>query len=85
MFCSDKYHGVILIPEGLIESIPEVYALLKVSLLPKQYAPSRLQNNMKLLNIRVFMDLYVSKSHLRLLKLSGNLSLIWPCLDKQLN
>jgi pyrophosphate--fructose-6-phosphate 1-phosphotransferase len=25
----DKYHGVILIPEGLIESIPEVYALLK--------------------------------------------------------
>ncbi|KAI3424041.1 PsbP domain-containing protein [Psidium guajava] len=25
----DKYHGVILIPEGLIESIPEVYSLLK--------------------------------------------------------
>ncbi|KAG6699723.1 hypothetical protein I3842_08G079400 [Carya illinoinensis] len=25
----DKYHGVILLPEGLIESIPEVYALLK--------------------------------------------------------
>ncbi|KAI4321692.1 hypothetical protein MLD38_035042 [Melastoma candidum] len=24
----DKYHGVILLPEGLIESIPEVYALL---------------------------------------------------------
>ncbi|EXB56254.1 Pyrophosphate--fructose 6-phosphate 1-phosphotransferase subunit alpha [Morus notabilis] len=26
---TDKYHGVILLPEGLIESIPEVYALLK--------------------------------------------------------
>lgn len=25
----DKYHGVILLPEGLIESIPEVYALLE--------------------------------------------------------
>ncbi|KAF8405610.1 hypothetical protein HHK36_010517 [Tetracentron sinense] len=25
----DKYHGVILLPEGLIESIPEVYALLQ--------------------------------------------------------
>uniref|UniRef100_A0A9I9DE49 Pyrophosphate--fructose 6-phosphate 1-phosphotransferase subunit alpha n=1 Tax=Cucumis melo TaxID=3656 RepID=A0A9I9DE49_CUCME len=25
----DKYHGVILLPEGLIESIPEIYALLK--------------------------------------------------------
>lgn len=25
----DKYHGVILFPEGLIESIPEVYALLE--------------------------------------------------------
>ncbi|KAL8240019.1 hypothetical protein R6Q59_013374 [Mikania micrantha] len=26
---ADKYHGVILLPEGLIESIPEVYALLQ--------------------------------------------------------
>ncbi|XP_020271023.1 pyrophosphate--fructose 6-phosphate 1-phosphotransferase subunit alpha-like isoform X2 [Asparagus officinalis] len=25
----DKYHGVVIIPEGLIESIPEVYALLQ--------------------------------------------------------
>ncbi|XP_043717648.1 pyrophosphate--fructose 6-phosphate 1-phosphotransferase subunit alpha-like [Telopea speciosissima] len=25
----DKYHGVILLPEGLIESIPELYALLQ--------------------------------------------------------
>ncbi|KAI5063277.1 hypothetical protein GOP47_0021824 [Adiantum capillus-veneris] len=25
----DKYHGVVLLPEGLIESIPEVYALLE--------------------------------------------------------
>nr|DAD46463.1 TPA_asm: hypothetical protein HUJ06_016400 [Nelumbo nucifera] len=25
----DKYHGVILLPEGLIESIPEIYALLQ--------------------------------------------------------
>ncbi|KAJ4763288.1 Pyrophosphate--fructose 6-phosphate 1-phosphotransferase subunit alpha [Rhynchospora pubera] len=25
----DKYHGVILIPEGLVESIPEMYALLQ--------------------------------------------------------
>ncbi|XP_057776545.1 pyrophosphate--fructose 6-phosphate 1-phosphotransferase subunit alpha isoform X2 [Salvia miltiorrhiza] len=25
----DKYHGVVLLPEGLIESIPEVYALLQ--------------------------------------------------------
>lgn len=29
-FCTDKYHGVILIPEGLVESIPELYALLQV-------------------------------------------------------
>lgn len=27
----DKNHGVILLPEGLIESIPEVYALLQVN------------------------------------------------------
>lgn len=27
---SDKNHGVILLPEGLIESIPEIYALLQV-------------------------------------------------------
>ncbi len=26
-----KYHGVILLPEGLIENIPEFYALLQVS------------------------------------------------------
>lgn len=26
-----KYHGVILLPEGLIESIPEVHALLQVT------------------------------------------------------
>ncbi|CAL5042996.1 unnamed protein product [Urochloa decumbens] len=25
----DKYHGVVLIPEGLVESIPELYALLQ--------------------------------------------------------
>ncbi|KAF2324830.1 hypothetical protein GH714_017352 [Hevea brasiliensis] len=31
----DKYHGVILLPEGLIESIPEVYALLKLLLYPE--------------------------------------------------
>ena len=31
MFGPDKYHGVILLPEGLIESIPEVYALLQVT------------------------------------------------------
>jgi len=30
LFEPDKNHGVILIPEGLIVSIPEVYALLKV-------------------------------------------------------
>lgn len=35
IFCSDKYHGVILLPEGLIESIPEVYALLKVNPHPR--------------------------------------------------
>lgn len=28
---TEKYHGVILFPEGLIESIPEVYALLQVT------------------------------------------------------
>lgn len=28
---SDKNHGVILIPEGLVESIPELYALLQVN------------------------------------------------------
>lgn len=27
---TEKYHGVVLLPEGLIESIPEVYGLLKV-------------------------------------------------------
>jgi hypothetical protein len=30
--CADKYHGVVLIPEGLVESIPELYALLQVSI-----------------------------------------------------
>lgn len=30
LFGPDKNHGVILLPEGLIESIPEIYALLKV-------------------------------------------------------
>lgn len=29
-FGTDKCHGVLLLPEGLIESIPEVYALLQV-------------------------------------------------------
>jgi pyrophosphate--fructose-6-phosphate 1-phosphotransferase len=29
----DKYHGVILIPEGIVESIPEMYALLQVEAL----------------------------------------------------
>jgi hypothetical protein len=28
---TDKNHGVVLIPEGLVESIPELYALLQVS------------------------------------------------------
>lgn len=32
LFVSDKNHGVILIPEGIVESIPELYALLKVIL-----------------------------------------------------
>ena len=27
----DKNHGVIILPEGLIESIPEVFALLQVT------------------------------------------------------
>ncbi|THU58139.1 hypothetical protein C4D60_Mb03t11030 [Musa balbisiana] len=31
----EKYHGVILIPEGLIESIPELYALLQLLLHPE--------------------------------------------------
>lgn len=31
LYIPEKYHGVILLPEGLIESIPEVYALLKVT------------------------------------------------------
>ncbi|KAL5984988.1 hypothetical protein ACLOJK_038825 [Asimina triloba] len=31
----DKNHGVILLPEGLIESIPEVYALLQLLLRPE--------------------------------------------------
>lgn len=30
VFGAEKYHGVILIPEGLVESIPELYALLQV-------------------------------------------------------
>ncbi|CAA6670205.1 unnamed protein product [Spirodela intermedia] len=36
----DKYHGVVLIPEGLVESIPELYALLQVFLRKK--SPSQL-------------------------------------------
>jgi hypothetical protein len=28
IFFRDKDHGVVLIPEGLLESIPELYALL---------------------------------------------------------
>uniref|UniRef100_A0A0E0NK25 Phosphofructokinase domain-containing protein n=1 Tax=Oryza rufipogon TaxID=4529 RepID=A0A0E0NK25_ORYRU len=31
----DKYHGVVLIPEGLVESIPELYALLQLLLHPE--------------------------------------------------
>ncbi|KAM7253057.1 hypothetical protein ACFE04_025675 [Oxalis oulophora] len=31
----DKNHGVILLPEGLIENIPEIYALLKLLLQPE--------------------------------------------------
>lgn len=31
VYLSDKNHGVILLPEGLIESIPEVFALLQVT------------------------------------------------------
>ncbi|KAK4387843.1 Pyrophosphate--fructose 6-phosphate 1-phosphotransferase subunit alpha [Sesamum angolense] len=30
----DKYHGVILLPEGLIESIPEVFSLLQIVMHP---------------------------------------------------
>lgn len=33
ILCPDKYHGVILIPEGIVESIPEMYALLQVEAL----------------------------------------------------
>lgn len=39
--CSDKNHGVILLPEGLIESIPEVYALLKVTCAKISLSPTR--------------------------------------------
>ncbi|KAK1266705.1 Pyrophosphate--fructose 6-phosphate 1-phosphotransferase subunit alpha [Acorus gramineus] len=31
----DKFHGVVLLPEGLIESIPEIYALLQLLLNPE--------------------------------------------------
>ena len=31
IFFPDKNHGVILIPEGIVESIHELYALLKVT------------------------------------------------------
>lgn len=33
VYGADKYHGVILIPEGLVESIPELYALLQVQII----------------------------------------------------
>lgn len=33
-----KNYGVILLPEGLIESIPEFYALLQVTLYPMKLA-----------------------------------------------
>ncbi|KAG0497896.1 hypothetical protein HPP92_002587, partial [Vanilla planifolia] len=37
----DKYHGVILLPEGLIESIPEAYALLQeIHVLLKKGTPT---------------------------------------------
>ncbi|RWV94621.1 hypothetical protein GW17_00042824 [Ensete ventricosum] len=35
LICLEKYHGVVLIPEGLIESIPEMYALLQVKSIVK--------------------------------------------------
>lgn len=36
----DKYHGVLLIPEGLIESIPEMYALIQeISILHNSNVP----------------------------------------------
>lgn len=56
MFCSDKYHGVILLPEGLIESIPEVYALLKVILFPQESVPTQTQY---FKNIKVLMHIFV--------------------------
>jgi hypothetical protein len=30
LYFAEKYHGVVLIPEGLVDTIPELYALLKV-------------------------------------------------------
>lgn len=33
---SEKYHGVIIMPEGLIESIPEMRALLNVIIITKK-------------------------------------------------
>lgn len=33
VYGADKYHGVILIPEGLVENIPELYALLQVQII----------------------------------------------------
>uniref|UniRef100_U5GK69 Pyrophosphate--fructose 6-phosphate 1-phosphotransferase subunit alpha n=1 Tax=Populus trichocarpa TaxID=3694 RepID=U5GK69_POPTR len=44
----DKNHGVILLPEGLIESIPEVYALLKEihSLLKQGVAPDSISSQL---------------------------------------
>ncbi|CAK7345956.1 unnamed protein product [Dovyalis caffra] len=44
----DKNHGVILLPEGLIESIPEVYALLKEihSLLRQCVAPDNISSQL---------------------------------------
>ncbi|KAG6774870.1 hypothetical protein POTOM_022248 [Populus tomentosa] len=44
----DKNHGVILLPEGLIESIPEVYALLKEihDLLRHGVAPDKISSQL---------------------------------------
>jgi hypothetical protein len=60
-FCSDKYHGVILIPEGLIESIPEVYALLKVNFLLNIMPTSDLKTIWNFWILRVLVDLYFLK------------------------
>jgi len=73
LIAPDKNHGVILLPEGLIESIPEVYALLKVitfvspslaafgnvSVVPKTTVPNKQSVHVPRIHLHTCPDAYL--------------------------